>query len=123
MDTTFAFFNDATLASRVETLTLERPRFVPVTRRVWLASRETGRRLVPPAGEAAVRVSVSGELAAHVALAGGIVELDAATPGEPLDLGEAVSAATPIYLRVFPGLPEGEASIPLALAAIEERRA
>jgi hypothetical protein len=122
MNTSFAFYNDATLASRVETLTLERPQFAPSTRRVWLASRETGRRLVPMTGETAIRVAASGELAAFVALADSINGLDIATPGAPLALGDAVTAATPIYLRLYPGLPEGAANIPLSLAAIEERR-
>jgi hypothetical protein len=119
---TFAFYNDATLATLLTTLALERPQSAPVTRQIWLASRETGRRLVPTAGEDGIRLIIAGALAYHVALAATLAGLETATPGDPLDLGAMVLLPTPIYLRVLPGLPEGAANIPLTLAAREEIR-
>jgi hypothetical protein len=124
MPTTFNFYADATLSSRVTGVAALFPDTgnTVAQRQVWLGSRTAGRVLTAPEGGSVITVSLAGAAATRIRLGTTAQASLNATAGAPLELTPPTRAPRALWLTLdATGQDVGSQTATLSLAAIEEQ--
>jgi hypothetical protein len=124
MPTTFNFYADANLSSRVTNITELFPDTgsTVAQRRVWLGSRTTGRRLVAPDGTDTITVSLEGDAATRIRMGATAQTSLNATAGAPMELTPPIRAPRAFWLTLdATGQDIGSQAATLSLVAVEEQ--
>ena len=127
--TTFDFYADNTLSSRVSRMDALFPESAPnapaapALRQVWLGSRAANLRLRPPDSSNFITVQITGTAAENIRLATTQQGLASATPGAALSLPDPIRAPIPLWLQLTATpLAVGVYPASLTLTALEEQR-